>query len=204
MRIFLALLILAIAPQSFAERKFGEGVAADVAFGSGSASIQNPDDSKANYKVLAVHAKGMIPILEAEDFAGYLTANVRYLDLENSSNNSGQSEVANILGPGLGIHLRVFKFTLGAEYNYMIARHYAVGAISRQSEYEMRVTNLYAGLSIPFKQLAVSLSYNMASGTVPKDSSLLSKDCPYSDQIYLIQLTYSTDQSFGKFLDFLF
>lgn len=203
MRFVSALLILMLAQPAFA-RNFGEGVAADVAFGKGSAMIKNPDDSEARYKVLAVHAKGLIPVLESEDFSGYLTANIRYLDLENSGNNSGQSEVANIIGPGLGVHIRLFKFTLGAEYNYMMARHYAVGAISRQSGYEMPLTNVYAGLSIPFKQLSVSLSYNMASGTVPKDSSLLSKDSPYTDQIYLIQLTYSTDQSFGKFLDFLF
>jgi hypothetical protein len=204
MRFVLILLILTFATNAYAGRKFGEGVAADVALGAGSAMIKNPDDSKAHYKVLAVHAKGLIPVFETEDFSGYLTGNVRYLDLENSGNSSAQSEVATMLGPGAGIHLRLYKFTLGADYNYMIARHYAVGAISRQSEYEIPVTNVYAGLSIPFKQLAVSLSYNMASGTVPKDSSALSKDCPYTDQIYMIQFTYSTDQSFGKFLDFLF
>jgi hypothetical protein len=129
---------------------------------------------------------------------------MRYLDLENTANNSSQSEVGNLIGPGAGLHLRVFKFTLGAEYNYMIGRYYAVGTISNSAKYEMPLLDTYAGFSIPFKMLSVSLSYSMASGSIPKAESGLSKDVPYKDQIYWIQLTYSTGASFSKFWDYLF
>jgi hypothetical protein len=71
-------------------------------------------------------------------------------------------------------------------------------------KYEMPMMSLYGGLNFQFKQLSVSLSYSQASATVPKSSTGLTKDSPYTDQIYWLQLTYSTGASFGKFLNYLF
>ncbi len=201
---FLALALILVSLQARADRKFGEGVAASVGLAQGGATIKNPDDTKAQYKLLAVQAQGLIPLIESDHFASYLTGNVRYVDLTNTRNDDSQSEVGNMIGPGAGLHFRLYKFVLGAEYNYLIGRYYAVGNVSNSSEYKMPQTNLYAGYSIPFKMLSVSLSYSMASGTIPKAESQLSKDAPYTDQIYWIQLTYSTGASFSKFWDYLF
>jgi hypothetical protein len=180
------------------------GVTFSVGAGMGKASIENPDQTKAHYKVLALQGRGQIPLIYSNSFEADLVGAMRYLDLENTANNSYQSEVANLIGPGVGLELRAFKFVLGAEYHIMLARHYAVGSISRDMKYEMPMLNLYGGLNFQFNQLAVSISYSQGSATVPKASSGLTKDSPYTDQIYWLQLTYSTGASFTKFISFLF
>lgn len=182
----------------------GGGVAFSMGAGSGNATIVNPDKTKAHYKVLALEGRGHLPLIDSANFDADLVGNMRYLDLENSANSKYQSEVGNLIGPGAGLEFRAFKFVLGAEYNVMLARHYAVGSISRDMKYEMPMTNLYGGLHLQFGQLAVSLSYSQASATVPKSSSGLTKDSPYTDQIYWLQLTYSTGASFMKFVKILF
>jgi hypothetical protein len=201
---FFALIFILFSIHAHAGQKFGEGVAASVGFGQGGSTLKNPDDTDAHYKMLTIEAKGSIPLIESDDFATYLTGNMRYLDLKNTANNSAQSEVGNLIGPGAGLHFRLFKFVLGADYNYMIGRYYAVGAVSNSTQYNMPLTSLYGGFSIPFKMLSVSISYSQASGAIPKAESGLSKDVPYTDQIYWIQLTYSTGASFSKFWDYLF
>lgn len=180
------------------------GVAFSIGAGMGKASIENPDQTKAHYKVLALEGRGQIPLVASKSFEADIMGSMRYLDLENTANNGYQSEVANLIGPGVGLELRAFKFVLGAEYHMMLARHYAVGSISRDMKYEMPMINLYGGLNFQFKQLSVSLSYSQGSASVPKASSGLTKDSPYTDQIYWLQLTYSTGASFTKFIKFLF
>lgn len=181
------------------------GVAFSLGAGAlGKATIINPDKSLAHYKVLALEGRGHIPLLDSKDFDIDLTGSVRYLDLENTANGNYQSEVANMIGPGAGLEFRAFRFVAGAEYHLMLARHYAVGNVSRDVKYEMPMMNIYGGLNWKFNQLSVSVLYSQGSASVPKGSSGLTKDSPYSDQIYWLQLTYSTGASFVKFLHFLF
>ncbi len=180
------------------------GVAFSVGAGMGKAAIENPDQTKAHYKVLALQGRGHLPLFDTRNFDADFFGSVKYLDLENTSNTKFQSEVANLIGPGAGLELRAFKFVLGGEYNMMLARHYAVGNTSRDMKYEMNLVNVYGGLNFKFNQLSVSLSYSQSTGTVPKASSGLAKSSPYNDQIYWLQLTYSTGASFSRFLQFLF
>ncbi|NJL24551.1 MAG: hypothetical protein HC902_04870 [Calothrix sp. SM1_5_4] len=146
----------------------------------------------------------MIPLYESADFTGSLAGGVRYLDLENSANTGSQSEVANLIGPALGLRLRFYKFFIGYEYGIMSARHYAVGTIANVLKYNLALTTLDGGIRIPFNQLTVSISYSRSTGVVPADKTGLSSGAPYSDQIYWLQFTYSTGASFQKFLQYLF
>lgn len=202
MQLVYAILILSFPVCALAED--GAGVALTMSGGMGKASIKNPDDTYARYKVLALEGTGHIPLLDSKDFDVDLLGSMKYLDLENTANTSFQSEVANLIGPGAGLEFRAYRFVLGAEYHMMLARHYAVGNTSRDMRYEMPMMSLYGGLNIQFKQLSVSLSYSQGSATVPKSSTGLTKDAPYTDQIYWLQVTYSTGASFMKFLKFLF
>lgn len=204
MRIFAPLFIFLFCSPVFAEGGFGKGVTFDLGLGYGSAVIENPDQTKANYKVLALSGRALLPLVEGDDFTAHLTGGVRYLDLENTANGGPQSEVANSIGPGAGLRLRAFKFFVAYEYYFMLSRHYAIGNISRSSKYQMPVGNLSGGFTIPLKQLSVSFSYSQSAGTVPKASSELSKDSPYNDQIYWLQVSYSTGSSLAQFFGFLF
>lgn len=180
------------------------GVAFSVGAGMGNGTIENPDKTKAHYKMLALQGRGMIPLVDSKYFDADFFGSAKYLDLENTSNTSFQSEVANMIGPGVGLEMRAFRFVVGADYHLMLARHYAVGNTSGDMKYEMPLLSVYGGLHWKFQQLSVSLSYSQSSGTVPKASSGLRKDSPYIDQVYWLQLTYSTGASFGKFLNYLF
>lgn len=148
--------------------------------------------------------RGVLPMFEDDNYALSLTGGLRYLDLTNTANNSEASEVANMVGPTAGLTLRLYKFFVGYEYDLMLARHYTIGSLSKATKYTMPLGTISGGLTIPFNQLSVSLSYSQSSGKVPKSGSGLSKDVPYQDQIVWLQLTYSTGASFQKFLGFLF
>jgi hypothetical protein len=200
---FVLLILFLMGVQSAGANDAG-GVAFSIGAGMGKATIENPDQTKAHYKVLALEGRGQIPLIVTPSFEADLLGSMRYLDLENTANNGFQSEVANLIGPGAGLEFRAFKFVLGVEYHLMLARHYAVGNTSRDMKYEMPMLNLYGGLNFQFKQLSVSLSYSQGSASVPKASSGLAKDSPYTDQIFWLQFTYSTGASFTNFIKFLF
>lgn len=197
-----AILLILFTP--FVHAKGAGGVGLEVGLGSGAASIDNPNNSKARYKILGVTARGIIPIVDNDQFGLALTGGLRFLDMTNTANNADQSEVGNMIGPMAGVRIRAAKFFVGYSYNLMLARHYAVGTNSRAIKYNIPLSTLEAGITIPFNQLSVSFSYNMSSGKVPKSGSGLTADAPYQDQTYWLQLTYSTGADFLKFLGFLF
>lgn len=200
----LLLALFLFSPGVFAGSGFGKGVAFVLGIGQGGASIENPDQTKAHYSLLAIHGKASAPLEESKDFALNVVGGVRYLDLENNANNGVQSETANLIGPGLGTQVRLYKFVLGIEYYMMMARHHAIGKISETTKYEMSLLDLYGGITIPFQQLSVTLSYSQSTGTVPNSKTGLSSSSPYTDQVYWLQFTYSTGASFNRFLGFLF
>lgn len=201
MKVF-ALLLILFSSAAFARE--GGGVAFQLGFGSGGATIENPDETKAGYKILSATGRVLLPLIETSEFSAALTGAVRYLDLTNTANNSEQSEVANMLGPGAGLRLQAWKFFASYEYDLMAARHYTIGSNSKAIKYSLPLGTMEAGIAIPFKQLSVSFSYSRSSGEVPKSGTGLSKDVRYQDEIYWLQFTYSTGADFGKFLNFLF
>ena len=202
MKLFLCAFILMSAP-AFAGNDKG-GVAVTASVGKGGSKIGNPDGTIAHYKVLALEGRGHIPLIDTKSFNADLIGTLRYLDIENTANTKYQSEVGNMIGPGAGLELRAYRFVAGFHYDVLLARHYAVGHVSRDMKYNMMTTTAYGGLTYQFQQLAVSITYSQSSGTVPKSASGLTKDSPYEDQIYWLSLTYSTGASFSKFLNFLF
>lgn len=207
------LLILLAAENASAQAKssakgkdgsYPRGVQAELSAGTGSASIGNPDATTAHYSALAIEARGHIPLWTNRWLGFNLVGNVRYLDLTNTAESGKQKEVANLIGPGLGVQLRLFKFIGGFQTEYMLARHYAVGPTSRELNYSMTMSKTYYGLILPFENLAVGLIASSSTGTVPSEKSGLSTNSPYTDQVYWLSFTYSTGASFVEFLKYLF
>lgn len=187
--------------------KYPSGIQAEVSAGGGTSSILNTDGTSAYYTTLAVEGRGLIPLFGGDGQSRIslsLVGGIRYLDLSNSVTMGSQKEVANMIGPGAGLQLRLFKFVGGMQYDYMLARHYAIGPMSRDLEYQMPLTKTYYGLQIPFGQLAIAFTYSSSTGTVPKAATRLSADSPYADQLYWLNFTYSTGASFWRFLEMLF
>ena len=189
------------------QKKYPFGLQAEISGGYGASSIENPDATKAHYTTIGVQGKGYIPVLgtaAGSMFQLALTGNVRYLDLKNTAEVGSQKEVANVIGPGGGIHLRLFKIVAGVDYNFMLARHYAVGPVSRELQYSMPVIRYYGGLIVPFNQLAVGFTWSSSSGTVPASQSQLSKSSPFQEQTYWLNFIYSTGIPFSNVFKVLF
>lgn len=211
-RILMVGWMLLAASDVFAQSKSGgkeganypHGVQAEVSIGTGSAMIANPDSTTAYYSATALEGRGHIPLFNRRWMSFELIGNIRYLDLTNTAEASGQKEVANLIGPGLGLQLRFFPFVVGFQTEYLFARHYAVGSTSRELEYSMTVAKTYYGLIFPFQNLAVGLTASSSTGSIPSDRTGLSAPCPYSDQVYWLSFTYSTGASFVDFLKYLF
>lgn len=204
MRIYLLLILFCATTAAWGRGDFPGGMAFDIGFGTGAAQIENPNNTTAHYKMLNVDAIMSIPLIERSNFSGALTGGLRYLDLENTANSSAQSEVANLIGPGLGLRLRALRFFATFDYHFLLARHYAVGNLSSTTKYEMPVLGWSVGYALPLKAFVISISYSQSQGSVPKNKTQLSSDSPYSDQVYWLRLTYTTGQSFSKFFSFLF
>lgn len=190
--------------KAHADNIFGKGTAFTFGLGQGSARIENPDKSEAHYKMLTAHGKGLIPLSEDKGFSLHAVIGAKYLDLENNANNGTQSELANLIGPGAGLQIRMSKFIFGGEFYRMTARHHAIGTISQTTKYDMNLVDLYGGISIPFNQLSLTFTYSQSSGKVPQEKTGLSASSPYTDHIYWLQFTYFTGAKFDSFMDYLF
>ena len=194
------------AAQSSSKAKYPNGIQAEFGVAKGQVGIDNPDQTKAYYSVLALQGIVHLPLLGDGDspLAFDLVGSFRYLDLQNTAEVSGEKEVANLIGPGAGVHLRLFKLIGGYQIDYMIARHYSFGPVSRELNYSMTLSRAYAGLQMTFGQLSVSATYNTATGTVPQKDSGLSMSSAFTEQTYWLNLNYSTGTSFFTFLEKLF
>ena len=189
------------------DRTFPFGIQAELSAGSGEATVGNTDGTSANYSLLTVKGRALIPIVGDDPsaiFQADLVGGIRYLDLQNTGSIGSEKETANMIGPGGGLQLRLSRFFVGADYSYIFARHYSIGPLSHDLTYTMPELNYYGGFLIPFGQLAIGLSYSKSTATIPHASSGLSKDCAYQDQILWLQFTYSTGASFANFIKLLF
>lgn len=201
---FLIFVIFLTSGQTYAQKAKGTGISFNAAFGLPSASIENPDGSKAFYSGLSLTGRVHLPLVESEFFKWDLVGGIRYFDLNNNINSKLQKELGQHIGPGAGTELRFFRFVLGYEYYFMVARHYTVGQFSESLEYKMPLTNIYGGINYQFGQLAVQFTYSQANGKVPKTETKFATDSPYQDQTYWLHLKYSTGYSFFNFLSTLF
>ncbi len=207
--VLMILLVQTLASNAYAQKNgegsnFPRGVQAEAGIGSGSAAIVNPDATTAYYSALSLEGRGHIPLYTTRWLGFNLVGNLRYVDLTNTADMGKQKEVANLIGPGLGVQLRLFKFIGGFQTEFLLARHYAVGPISRELNYTLNTTKTYYGFMFPFQNLAISFFESTSTGTVPNYKSGLSTSSQYSDQTYWLTLTYSTGASFIEFIKYLF
>lgn len=174
------------------------------AIGSPNTKIDNPDGTSAYYDGLALQGRILLPVYSASLFSSYLTANLRYLELENTSNNATQKEFSNQLGPGLGLRFNIGKIFLGADYYLLADRHYSFGSISKEVRQEFTPTSFYLGFSIPLGALSFGAAYIISSGSIGTKETELTTASPYSDTLLMFHLIWNSGLSFGKFASDLF
>jgi hypothetical protein len=174
------------------------------AIGSPNTKIDNPDGTSAYYDGLALQGRILVPVYAASLFSSFLTANLRYLELENTANNATQKEFSNQLGPGLGLRVNIGKISLGADYYLLADRHYSFGAISKEVRQEFTPSSFYLGFSIPLGALSFGAAYIISSGSIGTKETELAKVSPYSDTLIMFHLIWNSGLSFGKFASDLF
>ena len=84
-----------------------------------SVKLTNPDGSTAYYDGLSVRGGLNVPIIKRKKFDLYFNPGAKYLDLENTANDSSQYESGNIIGVGAGLTARVYKFWFGTRYMHL-------------------------------------------------------------------------------------
>lgn len=181
------------------------GIGFDGALGYPSATITNPDESKATYSGVSVAGRFVAPLIETAGFDMTFDLCGRYVDLSNTANSAAQRETGNHIGLGAGLTLRLGKLYFGADYLHMRARHFFVGNKDEYLEYEYEPVNFFGGIKFAVgKSLSVAATYSHASASIPAKYTGLSDDSKYTDNIYWLHLTYETGLPFGQFFIDLF
>lgn len=175
------------------------GVTFDGALGMPAVTIENPNGQKAGYSGLSLQGRLLAPIYGDNGFSTQIHGVLRYHDLENKLRSEHGTEVANHIGPGLGLSFRLGRLTAGYEYMLMEARHYFIGNIGHKTTYSYTASTAFVGFVVPFGDLGVGIGYNYTMGNISKDETGLSKDSPYNEQSIWFHLTYDTGTSLGEF-----
>jgi hypothetical protein len=201
---FLLLIIVFLPLKAIGAQSNTGNLQFEGAIGSPNTKIDNPDGTSAYYDGLALQGRILIPVYAASLFSSFLTANLRYLELENTANNATQKEFSNQLGPGLGLRINFGKISLGADYYLLADRHYSFGSISKEVRQEFTPTSFYLGFSIPLGALSFGAAYIVSSGSIGTKETELTEVSPYSDTLIMFHLIWNSGLSFGKFAKDLF
>jgi hypothetical protein len=186
------------------ESYLGRGLSAQAELGLPTVSIANPDGTNAYYTGVTVLGRGILPLIDGKLFSINLVGNAKYLDLRNTANSGSQKEYANHIGGGVGASINLWIFFYGIDYNYMFARHYAVGTISRELNFNYSTAMSYYGVQKDFGQLSLGGGMSLSSATISKRASGLSADSPYTEKIYFVFARYSTGLTIPRMFKALF
>ncbi|MCB0349992.1 MAG: hypothetical protein KDD38_02340 [Bdellovibrionales bacterium] len=173
------------------------GVRFDGAVGMPAVTITNPNKTTAGYDGISLQGRLFTPIVEDSSINILAQAVLRYHDLKNTQSTDAETEVANHIGPGLGLTFTFARLSLGYEYMLMKARHYYIGSTGRQIEFDYTASNIFAGITIPFGDLGIGFSYNYATGKAGKGETGLTKDSDYTEQSIWFHISYSTGSALG-------
>lgn len=200
MRLTLWVLTFLLSTEAFAKRN---SIAVDLAVGRPNASITNPNDSKAYYKGVVTKVDFIFPTINSKTFAANILAGVKYYNLKNTT-TSTQQESAQHIGPGLGVELNWGPFVAGYQYHMILARHQAIGFISRELTYSMNQSHIYGGMIFQMNSLGIGATIGMNTSEVPVTATSFSSASPYSDTVIWIHLRYRFNLPVGKFFSNLF
>ena len=198
-----ALIFMSHAARAADSDKKNDSVKVELALGSPSLTITNPDASKANYKGLGGSIKGFIPVWSNRSSRFDFTGGIKYFDFSNRANGT-QSEYAQYVGPGAGLELSVSRFYVGAEYYYLKARHTTVGTYSHKAEFNLTGINYSAGYRLEMGTGSIGLGWSQMGGTIPGSAVGISGNSKWSNQVYWLNLTYYFKLNTGSFFKSLF
>jgi len=189
---FLAVLILLASPFAYGKK---DGVKFEGALGRPAVSMSNPDNTLAGFSGLSVYGRIISPIAGDKDFSTSAYLSIRYHDLENTKNSATEIEVANHLGPALGLVFKFSRLYISYDYALMKARHYYIGNIGRKTDFDYTASNITAGFQIPFGDLSAGFSYTYGTGSIGKGETGMTKDSALTEQTFWLTITYSLSAS---------
>jgi predicted porin len=190
--------IFSLSNFAFAFGSNSEGLSLEGGLGLPNFIITNPDGSEAGYEGISLQGRVFTPLVTESNYSIRAQAVMRYFTLDNVKNNDAQSEVANHVGPGLGISFSFARLELGYEYMLMKANHYYVSNVGVKTEFDYTIGNMYLGANIPFGDLSAGIHYSYSTGKISKDETGLSKDSDVKEQTIWLTLRYDTGASVVK------
>ncbi|MCB0420785.1 MAG: hypothetical protein KDD61_07300 [Bdellovibrionales bacterium] len=189
----------------FSRQSFGKGVSIEAAAGLTSAQITNPDGSIAYYTGISLQPKGHLPIFDDKTWGVYFNLTGRYLTFENNANYSVQRETGTHLGPGFGLSARFARFSMGADYFYLRARHYLAGTVSGFQEFDYQPLSYFISYNKPINNsMSLIFSYNKTTAVISAEKADIKADAQYEDTTLFLHIKIDTGESLGKFLKGIF
>ena len=110
--------------------------------------------------------------------------------MENTSNDSTQTQDAKFMGPGVGLMYRFAPLTVGADYNFMKATHTSQGVFTAHTEQDFNTITAYAEYSSSFDSAELGLTLMGEFGTIEKSETGLSKDQDFKAISLLLHFKY--------------
>lgn len=199
---FLALIFLFIL---FSPPHSKAGISFDGSIGLPNASITNPESSHAYYSGVSASARFVAPMVELGPFEFTFDFIGKYVDLNNTANQSAQRETSNHIGLGTGLTLRLGKLYFGLDFTEMRARHFFVGNKNEYLEYEYGAPTSFVGINYSFnKVLSTKLTYSQLSTEIKSSYTGLDSNSKYKESIISLWLSYDTGMGLGQFFTSLF
>lgn len=180
---------------NFASAEPLKGLLVEGALGYEEMNIYNPDTRVSLYNGISAIVRGLWPILDGDRVSLLLTGNARANDMNNFANNSYESEFVNLFGAGAGVDVRVGDWLIGADYNFMIARHRVMGIISRESSYNFWTPSYHIANYLNLGRLAIGMFGMYTATSIPGNQVRLSKDMQYNEAAIMVVIRYYTNTS---------
>ena len=181
------------------------GISFEGSIGMPNSSITNPESSIAHYSGVSASARFVAPFVELGPFECTFDLIGKYVDLNNTANQSAQRETGNHIGLGTGLTMRLGKLYFGLDFTEMRARHFFVGNKNEYLEYEYGAPTTFVGFNYSFNNvLSAKLSYSQLSTEIKSSYTGLDSNSKYSENIVWLWLSYDTGMGLGKFFAALF
>lgn len=181
------------------------GISFDGSIGAPNATITNPQSTQAYYSGVSASARFVAPIIEIGPFECTFDLIGKYVDLNNTANQSTQRETGNHIGLGTGLTLRLGKLYFGLDFTEMRARHFFVGNKNEYLEYEYGAPTSFVGINYSFNNvLSAKLTYSQLSTEIKSSYTGLDSNSKYKESIVWLWLSYDTGMGLGRFFTALF
>ncbi|MES2767900.1 MAG: hypothetical protein V4596_02040 [Bdellovibrionota bacterium] len=160
----------------------------EAQMGYGFAIIKNPTD--AEYSGIALRGLYGYSIYNGEASNLLITANYKFSVMDNTSNDSTQTQEATFYGPGVGFMYRAAPLTFGVDYNFMKVNHKSQGTFTTESKQSFKTISAYVEYSSSFDTAELGFTLLGEYGTIEKSETGMNQDQKFQNLAAFLHFKY--------------